>query len=391
MHARLSQTGTVMPCCRAALGFEYGDLRNEKLEDVMNGEKARELRRALMLDQAHPACADCHNVEKLGSTSLRNEANRDFSDLFELVDETAEDGRIENVKMRFLDLRFSNLCNFRCRTCNHHSSTAWAAEMGSSLSEFDREIKRPTKSREELWSLLEDAIPLLRRVYFAGGEPLLDEDHYGFLDRLINAGRTDVELIYNTNFSKLRFQDRDVLKLWSQFSNVKVYASFDGVGAKGELIRKGMTWNRMIENFRSLSHGAPHVVFIVNPTICVLNAFHITDAIAEWMELGMVTKAKSLKFNFLTEPRYLSVDILSAEERERLREHYKTFLSGLARTTSETLLLKIAFELRSVIQSLAEEPVGARQEFREFTHSLDKLRGESFVQAFPEYQELFSE
>ena len=37
-------------------------------------------------------------------------------------------GRIINFRMRYFDIRFSNICNFKCRTCGSAFSSKWEQE-----------------------------------------------------------------------------------------------------------------------------------------------------------------------------------------------------------------------------------------------------------------------
>ena len=107
--------------------------------------------------------------------------------------------------MRYFDLRFSNICNFKCRTCNYEYSSQWEQE------DKRRGIKRPIINfAKEDTALLQDVInqiPNIETAYFAGGEPLITEEHYIIIEEMIRKNRTDIKLMYNTNLSNFKFKN----------------------------------------------------------------------------------------------------------------------------------------------------------------------------------------
>ena len=80
---------------------------------------------------------------------------------------------------------------------------------------------------DDIWEQMQEHIPHLDQIYFAGGEPLIMDEHYYILQKLIDAGRTDVRIRYNTNLLKLHFKHYDLVEMWSKFNFVQVNASID--------------------------------------------------------------------------------------------------------------------------------------------------------------------
>jgi organic radical activating enzyme len=106
----------------------------------------------------------------------------------------------------------------------------------------DQAIIQGVEDADGLFDQLDSLLPHIEEIYFAGGEPLLMDEHYRLLDRLAERGLFDTPLRYNTNFSETRYKGRDVFDIWAQFSNVKVSASVDATGGRGELnIGRGET------------------------------------------------------------------------------------------------------------------------------------------------------
>ena len=105
-------------------------------------------------------------------------------------EDTNEDGTLNDFKMRYLDIRFSNLCNMKCRTCGSGYSSQWEIEDAKEGFKFNDPKNEVDVSR--IQQDLYDQIPNLQRAYFAGGEPLITEDHYELLEEMIRQGRTDI-------------------------------------------------------------------------------------------------------------------------------------------------------------------------------------------------------
>ena len=82
----------------------------------------------------------------------------------------------------------------------------------------------------KFWNQIEPLLEHVEHIYFAGGEPLIMDEHYQVLDYFVKHQKFDVEISYNTNFSVMKFKGRDIMRIWDQFKNVRVGASLDASG-----------------------------------------------------------------------------------------------------------------------------------------------------------------
>lgn len=375
--------GSATPCCRS--DAKLGSVHADSLETIWNAPAIRDLRLALLRGEAPDACKNCHFVERAGGTSLRQESNRVYERFKDERNKTQIDGALKTSVPIDLGLRFSNLCNFKCRSCNPTSSSSIAQELraipealqgDSVLRAFDRDI-----------SALESLIPTLEGVYLVGGEPLLDETHYIFLERLLAAGRKDIRLVYNTNFSTLSYRQWSAPSLWAQFQEVTILASLDAVGARAEVLRKGTRWSKIEENFKRLKDEAPGVKFVVYPTVSAMNAFHLPEALSRFIDLGMLVRPENLKFNILISKECFSLRIFNDQEKSALKTLYRDFMKNLVGIAPETYRAIAAF-LDEIIAFQAPFSPAAREQFRMGTFTLDRLRSERFVDVFPELYEV---
>ena len=102
----------------------------------------------------------------------------------ELIAKTKESGRVKDMTLRYWDFRFSNVCNFKCRSCGPELSSGWAKDhtKRNELLGYPIDVKDLTKPDRlaMLWEQIEPSFPYVEEIYFAGGEPLIMEDQMEF-------------------------------------------------------------------------------------------------------------------------------------------------------------------------------------------------------------------
>jgi len=213
---------------------------------------------------------------------------------------------------------------------------------------------------------------------------LLMEEHYRILDYLIARGHTDMRLTYNTNFSTLRFQGRDVIDLWSRFRNVHVAASLDGSGRRGEYMRKGLCWDTVVANREEMLRRCPDVEFGIKATLSIFNALHLPDFHREWVEKGYIER-NEFAFNMLVTPALYRIQVLPEALKQRVlesyRRHQESFLDA-----DDTAARDFADAARYLQEQDCSEFLPG---FVAMTRRLDQLRGEDCREVFPELAALF--
>ena len=76
------------------------------------------------------------------------------------------------------------------------------------------------RSIDDIYTILDQQIDNVEEIYFAGGEPLIMDEHYYILEKLIAKGRRDVRLRYSTNLMKIKYKQWDNIELWRHFDSV---------------------------------------------------------------------------------------------------------------------------------------------------------------------------
>jgi radical SAM protein with 4Fe4S-binding SPASM domain len=388
-HMHAFPDGRVYPCCLADYWHPVGDLRKNTMREVWNQDQYKQLRVNMLNEQPSKECTKCYEQEKHGAFSMRNDSNRNYGHLIKEVEQTKEDGTHNEFKIRYWDVRFSNLCNFRCRSCGPIFSSNWFNDhvklynrVPDVLGRDMARVEYAAGDEDAMEAQMIEHVPYLEQVYFAGGEPLIMKEHYALLEKLIDAGKTDVRIQYNTNFSEMRFKDKHVFEYWKHFKNVSVGASLDGMGAQAELIRKGADWAQTVENRERMMKEVPHVDFYVSSTVSSMNVLHVLDFHREWARLGLI-KAKDWNINICQSPEWYRIDIFNQEFKERVI--YPAYEEHIAWLDPQDSLRRATTGYQSLL-SLMKGSVGTEHwpRFVEETAKLDSVRGEDFWALFPE-------
>lgn len=100
----------------------------------------------------------------------------------------------------------------------------------------------------------------IEEVYWVGGEPLMYEQHWRYMQRIIELGDgQQVYARYNTNLSRVDYKGcnlyRDIL---AHVRDWQICASLDGTGRVGEYIRTGLDYETWLTNFRQGVSQARH-------------------------------------------------------------------------------------------------------------------------------------
>jgi len=393
MHMHAFPDGRAYPCCLSDYWHPVGDLRKNTMEEVWNQDAYKTMRTNMLSGKECKECTKCYEQEQHGAFSMRNDSNRNYGHHIAEAEQTNADGSVDDFKIRYWDVRFSNLCNFSCRSCGPIFSSNWYNDhvqlYGKKPDVLGRDMARveyTAGNEESMLEQMEQHIPYLEQVYFAGGEPLIMKEHYYLLEKLIEHGKTDVRIQYNTNFSEMRFKDKHVYDYWKEFKNVSVGASLDAMGPQAELMRKGTKWEQTVENRFQMMAKVPHVDFYVSSTISAMNVLHVLDFHKEWTKMGLIT-AKDWNINICQSPEWYRPDIFPQDFKEQVitpaYEKHIAWLEPKDRLRRATNGYKSVLSLINAQDNYEQWP-----EFEKQIAKLDGIRNENFWETFPEYKEL---
>lgn len=385
IHLHTWPNGSVYPCCLTDMRDIVGNTNTHTLEQIWNDEPMRKLRREFVAGEEPKTCSRCFEQERLGQSSLRSHLNANFKDHMDLIATTRKDGSVPDMRMVFWDFRFSNICNFKCRSCGPQLSSGWYDDEKKLNGKLPPDVP-DTTIESNLWEQLLPHFEWVEEIYFAGGEPLIMEEHYRILNRLLEMNKTDVRIRYNTNFSRMQYKKLDAIEAWGKFKNVEVGASLDGMGAQGEYIRKGQRWQQVLDNRERMKQLVPHADFYINCTVSIQNAYHIVDFYKWAVSSKFVPWADAFRINVVQNPLKLRMQMLPQEHKQRLTDMYLETAEWAKSQGSDGLVVE---QWQSLVRFLNDQEQQENlADFKDYMHRLDSIRGESFAKTFPEMRDL---
>jgi len=305
-HVNINPNGDVWPCChqRGDNIRVYGNFKKDSIDTIFNSESAKELRRLMLQGVLPPDCAKCTQYEKIGIKSARNWANEQgwaYEVLDSIPNITRDDGSLTDYKIKYWDLRWSNLCNMNCVMCDTEWSSLWTQDIKNKLSNFSDEtiaqdstldrwknkINEDTRkvkhTPNQNW--IDDHIQDVQSIYFAGGEPLIMNEHWYILNKLVELNRFDVKIKYNTNMLKLDFKGQNAIDLWKKwdYRKLSVEGSIDETGKRAEWIRTGTVWETVKKNIEQVRDAGLQT--FANTSIGCYNVIRLPELIDELYEL----------------------------------------------------------------------------------------------------------
>lgn len=378
IHIYANADGNVLPCCIADYTKPLGNLRESSPIEIWNGDNYKAMRRDMLAGLKTQECSACYNSEARGVRSFRYFANEEYKDYLHLSHDTHEDGSLDEMTLKYFDIRWSNICNFKCRSCSGtYSSSLAKEEKRDNVFIFAGGTNNDT--------LYEQFLPYFKDVdhfYFAGGEPLLTDKHYDILNYLISIGKTDVKLSYNSNISNLHFKKTPITDVWKNFSNVNVRASLDSWGDRAEYIRDGTNWKTIEENIKTIKQETPHVQLQTNSVVSVFNVYTLPEFIEYLIETGLFDKNTfEPSFYNIINPDFYSANVIPDSLKDKIINKLEscTFTEEIDNRLGEAISY-----LKTSVYNEAHH-----KQFIRSTQHFDAMRGQDFLKTFPELNELY--
>ena len=386
-HLHAFANGKAYPCCVSEHQLPIGDLKKQTIEETWNSDKQKQIRHNMLNEKTSPECAKCYEQDKLGWTSLRQSSNVHFGHHVDKIKKTDDSGYYPDVNMIYWDIRFSNLCNLSCRSCGSMFSSNWYDDQVAICGKPDHDkITYAGRTKIDAFEQLTEYLPVVERIYFAGGEPLIMEEHYKILKELIRLGKADqVRLVYNTNFTRMQYKDLNVLDIWPEFKDVSVGASLDAMGPRAELLRNGTVWKNVEENREQMIKKCPRVDFYVSCTLSAFNHDHVVDFHEDWTNRGFI-KFKDWNMNVVQDPMHYRIDILPDHIKQKTIEKYKAHIEKIKKY--DTLGRAVEGFNSGINMMQATDNTKYLDKFRQYTELLDARRQQKTSDVFPELKEV---
>ncbi len=412
--------GDIRVCCQANVTKNQGVIRKDDgtaynagrdgMEESRNAEMMKVIRLNMLEGVWSEECGRCKKEEENGLVSRRTYENQQWNfTINEARTKTAADGSISNVPVIYYDLRFGNFCNLKCRMCGPTDSSAWYDDwikltgsnkfkdtsgevtiLENSKGYFATEFDWP--NYEPFWEQLEANAHNIQHVYFAGGEPMLIERHYDFLERCIEQGvAKNIIIEYNTNMSTLPTR---VTKLWESFKQVRVGASVDGMESMQEYQRYPAKWEKTLRNLEALDAMPNNIIAWLAFTVTAYNVNHMIDFMKWKLNLSGFKKINStnrrpiITHHVAHHPKHLNVRVLPDEYKKEITEKFYEFLEWVKHNHSN-VIAQATDIVNGVVNYMNSESYYKEHwnEFVSYTKKLDEIRQERILDIEPNFKE----
>lgn len=444
IHLSTRPDGSMRVCCTAnasgvgstneETGGHVGMLKTEEgkpanlnvsdFQSSWNSTYMKNVRKVMLANGKPESCTKCYKEEESGHVSKRQWETNYWAQrvsIEELVAQTTNNGEVP-PNLKYIDLRFGSKCQLACVMCSPHDSSNWIPEWNKIHPTIqNRELSKTMawenkgsvngssfnwhKNNLVFWSQFYEQIPNMQQLYFAGGEPLIIDEHYEILEECIRQGHAkNLEIRYNSNGVEWR---EDLFDLWKHFKLVRFHYSVDAIGERNAYIRYPSKWERTQEVFKILdTETSDNVEITVACAVQALNIYYVPEFIKWKLEQGFKKinmwpfGAGGINHHFVYWPPHLNVKVLPAWFKDKCEQHYEEFIPwwienwelGIPEwhkgkvTKQQWLEAEYGIKrLRGMIKFMKSEDWSNRiPETAEYLKALDTHRNLKFEEIFPE-------
>jgi len=440
MSTSLRANGDIRVCCQAQHGPTGGILRDENgkeynarnadLQMVRNSDLSKEIRKYMMEGRWHPECVRCQTEVESGMNARIEYENKIWIERGEfswedLLSKTSADGTIkeDEINCSFYDVRFGNLCNLKCRMCGPTDSSMWYEDQVKLWQDSYRDSHGRVKlikndkgkyepeedlynwhTSDHYWVQMDNNIEQIRKLYIVGGEPLMIDRHYEFLQKCVDQGHAkNIIVEYNTNLTNIPQRAWDV---WKHFKQVNIGASIDGVGDINYYMRPPSRFDKIYENLIKVSQAEGNFKVWIAATINVFNVLHFPEFM-EWILLNKIPRVNDddwrpiITPHPLHGPKFYNIRMLPLWAKDHIKQKYEDYKPRLLKIIDESDFTEqrkassrkeaVALLDQYVKYMYAKDFSEHLPQFWHATRKLDKIRNHNIETYIPELYELLKD
>ncbi len=372
IHTYNGTLGERRVCCISSLELGKGST----LSESWNCDEIKGLRRDMIAGKKIESCNLCNNQPYENTYKFHFNGNYKYV-LDEILNNTSEDGTYNGHPITF-DYR-NDLCNLKCRICGSSASSSIRAEFTkfgnyqkeSELLSGEESRKLSENQLREMMFLIENTD--VKEIYWAGGEPLFNINHYKVLNRLVELGKTDVFLRYNTNFTNTTFREFNFLDIIKHFDRVHFYFSQDGIGDTAEYLRYGQNfekWNSNIQQIIKIKK--PEWEFYVHSVMTILTLLDVENILEYVHRFENVNlsffKCFSDEYKDILTPEFYPKELIANIVNQKIQSINSKYKGG-----KRIVAINFLENMLDTFEQIHRTDIQTRLSF-EYIDDLDKLR-----------------
>lgn len=393
---------------------------------ALHNSEYKKQQRKMMLDGVRPEeCDYCWRVEDNGQGSLSDRVYKSADNWAKpYIQDITNKSWDDNVDPSYVEVSFSNVCNFKCSYCAPHISSQWMDEIEkygayptsgryNNLEWIKSQNMMPILNREEnpyvdaFWKWWPTMYRSLQHFRITGGEPLLSKNTFKVLDYIIENPNPNLEFSINSNMNppeKVFDNFLEKLKIIineKKIKKFKIFTSAEAHGKQSEYIRHGMNYDMWLKNIHRMYEEIPDIEFTVMSTYNILSLTSYIPFLKDVLEIKrkygkhdndrnpMLLDIPYLRFPdhqaiFIMEPYMIDMiydQVTYMYQNLEYKNWYGTANRGFYEHEADKL--KRIYNIVKNVQPNDWTNIN-RKNFTIFVDEHDKRRGTNFAETFPE-------
>lgn len=271
-------------CC------SHSGIKTNGASSFFADDHIKDIRHSFITGNLDRDCKGCQHTSAVGGYSLATKFKDLYTEAGIKFDPVTDMSNIDTpLNPEYLELRFSNHCNFSCRMC----FPSFSNRLGEEVIDYpelkqlyhEKEFGLTSTSSQFIHELLQ-RVDQYKWINITGGEPMLMPEVIQFLDQINELGKVEqITLHITTNVSTINQRIIDRLK---NFKKVILTLSIDAIGKSAEYIRHGTVWSHIDRNlnfYNNLGKEFPNIAIGVNMTLSAYSLFGLDETfkyLSQW-------------------------------------------------------------------------------------------------------------
>lgn len=403
---------------------------------ALHNTEFKKSQRKLMLEGARPSeCDYCWRAEDSGNRySDRTYKSADTTWAYDHLQDIANKPWDDNVDPSYVEISFSNVCNFKCSYCSPNISSQWMEEIErygayptttkfNNLDWFKKNQQMPIPNNQEnpyvdaFWRWWPTMYGELKQFRITGGEPLLSKNTFKVLDYIIENPNPNLTFSVNTNMNVPdELYDKFIEKLkiiqeGKKVMHLQIFTSAEAHGAQAEYIRHGMNYNQWLHNIERMITEVPSAAISIMSTYNILSIPSYTKFLDDILQLKLKFRHFAyqhhrtpivLDMPYLRHPEHQASYIIPEsllhyveEQIKFMEDHQESNIPGQEYTGFYEHEIYKLRRIYNIIQTELSNPnsnfTTQRKDFVTFVDEHDRRRGTSFKETYPELVSMYNE
>jgi sulfatase maturation enzyme AslB (radical SAM superfamily) len=333
------------------------------IQHWIQSSELKNIQSQLTQGQVPVGCSVCVRQEKTQGHSLRTESLRDYGQQY-----------FTDTDIDFVDYRASNICNFKCRSCNPEFSHGIAQEVKThpKLEKFFKSIDSKsvavTDTNQE-WIL--NNLSQLNRLMLTGGEPTVMPGIKEIINEVATNHADRINILITTNGSFTDVFWKDITK---KIKNLHWTVSIDAIGDAAAIVRHGTDWSQVESNVNWLAEHSTSLN--INTVISNLNVLQLMPVLKFVRDIQKHRLCRHQFFK-ISRPNWLAADNWPPELIPRIKQYLDQCLSQDLDTEQNQTISALLEQINASIFSLT-----LWNQSTMYNQELDRIRKQDHISLF---------